>query len=592
MSFSVKNISGALKIIWKSSPLWSIINIILSIVKGILPLLLIYIVKLVIDSVDQIVSTGKPLLTNDEMISTFILAGLFFILNALAGSLNSLIREKQSYLVNDYIQNLIHKKTINIPYKYFEDSKYQNLFYRAIEESSYRPSKVFYGILGLFQNSITLGLIVGILMTLHWGLLPYLMLVSIPIIIFKLYYSKLFYNLRRDQTEDERKVNYFNRLLTSKDFAKELRIFNLGQLFKKEYESLRGNLRSKQYRLLKSRTLWETGVQILATIFLLVVFGFIIYRTINKEITSGDMAMYFLVLHRGYTVLQEWLMRIASLFEDNLFLKNFFEFLQIEVKKDVSANLHFPKPIKHGIEFNNVSFKYPNTKRWVLKDLNFTIKEGETVAIVGSNGAGKTTLVKLLAGLYKPTSGTITVDDTDWTQIKQDELADAVSVIFQDFMLYNVSAKKNIWYGNIKHEPDDISIHNAAQNAGIHEMFMSLPKSYDTILGTLFKNSEQLSRGEWQRTALARSFFNKAQLIILDEPTSSLDAFTESNLINHFKEITNNRTSIIISHRMTTIKLADRIVVIDGNSVCETGSHEELLSINGTYKKMIDSLNQ
>ena len=592
MSFSVKNISGALKIIWKSSPLWSIVNIILSIVKGILPLLLIYIVKLVIDNVDQIVSTGKPVFTNDEMINTFILAGVFFLLNALAGSVNSLIREKQSYLVNDYIQNLIHKKTINIPYRYFEDSKYQNLFYRAIEESSYRPSKVFYGILGLFQNSITLGLIVGILMTLHWGLLPYLMLISIPIIIFKLYYSKLFYNLRRDQTEDERKVNYFNRLLTSKDFAKELRIFNLGQLFKKKHETLRDNLRGKQYRLLKSRTLWETGVQILATIFLLGVFGFIIYSTINKEITSGDMAMYFLALHRGYTVLQEWLMRIASLFEDNLFLKNFFEFLQIEVKKDVSANLHFPKPIKHSIIFNNVSFKYPNTKRWVLKDLNFTIKEGETVAIVGSNGAGKTTLVKLLAGLYKPTSGIITVDNTDWTQINKDELADAVSVIFQDFMLYNVSAKENIWYGNIKHEPDDRSIQNAAQNAGIHDMFINLPKGYDTTLGTLFKNSEQLSRGEWQRTALARSFFNKAQLIILDEPTSSLDAFTESNLINHFKEITNNRTSIIISHRMTTIKLADRIVVIDGNSVCKTGSHEELLRVNGTYKKMVDSLNQ
>ena len=588
----MKNITGALRIIWRSSPLWSVINIILSIIKGILPLLLIYIVKLVIDNVNVVVSTGKPLLTDTEMINIFILAGVFFLLNALAGSINSLIREKQSYLVNDYIQNLIHKKTTNIPYGYFEDSKYQNLFYRAIEESSYRPARVFYGILGLFQNSITLGLIVGILMTLHWGLLPYLIIVSIPIIIFKLYYSKLFYNLRRDQTEEERKVNYFNRLLTSKDFAKELRIFNLGNLFKGEYESLRHNLRGKQYKLLKARTLWETLVQILATLFLLAVFGFIIYRTITKDITTGDMAMYFLALHRGYTVLQEWLMRIASLYEDNLFLKNFFEFLRIEVKKDTSANLHFPKPVKHGITFKDVSFKYPNTKRWVLKNLNLTINEGETIAIVGSNGAGKTTLVKLLAGLYKPTSGTITVDGIDWTQIRKDELADAVSVIFQDFMLYNVSAKENIWYGNIKHQPDDNSIREAAQNAGIDKMFKSLPEGYNTILGTLFRNSEQLSRGEWQRTALARSFFNKAQLIILDEPTSSLDAFTEANLINHFKEITNNRTSIIISHRMTTIKLADRIVVIDGNSICETGSHDELLKKNGLYKKITDSLNQ
>ena len=557
-----------------------------------LPLVLIYIVKLVIDDVTRIASTGAPLLTDKDIIHTFIFAGVFFLLNALTGSLSSYVREKQSFLVNDYVQNLIHRKTINISYGYFEDPGYQNIFYRALEEASYRPASVFYGVLGLFQNTVTLALIVAVLLTLHWGMLPYLMLVSIPIIIFKLYYSRLFYNLRKSQTEDERRVNYYNRLLTYKDYAKELRIFNLGSLFKNNFETLRSELRSKQLRLLRSRTLWETFVQVLATIFLLMVFGYIIFSTVTHKITTGDMAMYFLALHRGYTVLQEWLKGIASLYEDNLFLKNFFEFLSIEVKKDTSANLHFPDPVRHGITFKDVSFKYPNTKRWVLKNINLTISEGETVAIVGKNGAGKTTLVKLLAGLYKPVTGKITVDDTDWTRIKKDELADAVSVIFQDFMLYNVSAKDNIWFGNVKRTKEDEHIQKAAKDAGIHELFMNLPKGYDTTLGTLFKNSEQLSRGEWQRTALARSFFNSARLIILDEPTSSLDAFTEANLINHFREITNNRTAIIISHRLTTIKLADRIIVLDDNTVVESGSHDELLKKKGVYKKMIDSLDQ
>jgi len=592
MNFSVKNITGALKIIWKSSPFWSLINIAFSVLKGIFPLLLIYIVKLVIDDVIRIAETGKPLLTDAEILNTFIFAGVFFLLNALIGAANSFVREKQSYLVNDHIQNIIHKKTINIPYRYFEDPEYQNIFYRAIEEASYRPSRVFYGLLGLLQNTVTLILIIGVLMTLHWAILPYLLLISIPIIAFQLHYSKLFYFLKRDQTEDERKVNYYNRLLTSKEFAKELRIFDLGRLFKNNYETLRADLRRKQLKLIKKRTFWETVVQIVATVFLLMIFGYIIYSTVTKKISTGDMAMYFLALHRGYNILQEWLSRISGLFEDNLFLKNFFEFLKIKIKTDITAKLHFPKPIKKEIVFKNVSFKYPNTQRWVLHDMNFSIKAGETVAIVGTNGSGKTTLVKMLAGLYNPTSGKITVDDTDWTQIRSDELADAVSVIFQDFMLYNVSAKKNIWFGNVKRKPDDEQIMEAANNAGIHDLFMKLPKGYETILGTLFKNSEQLSRGEWQRTALARSFFNDAQLIILDEPTSSLDAFTEASLLEHFREIASGRTAIIISHRLTTIRLADKIIVLNGNTIAETGTHEELMQKDGVYKRMIESLRQ
>ena len=592
MTLNLKNIKDTLAIIWESSPGWTTANIIISTVKGVLPLALIYIVKIIIDSVSEVIATGKPILTDKDLLNTFILAGVFFFINALAGSVNAYIRERQAFLVNDHVQNLIHKKTTNIPYGYYEDPGYQNLFYRAIEESGYRPGRVFNGILGLFQNTITLALIVGILLTLHWGMIPYLLLVSIPVIVFKLYYSRKFYRLRNEQTEQERKVRYFNRLLTSKDFAKELRIFDLGNYFKNEFETIRKELRKKQYTLIKSRTLWESAVQVLATAFLLIVFGYIIYITAIKEISTGDMAMYFLALHRGYTVLQEWLMRIAALYEDNLFLKNFFEFLNINTKKDTGKNSAFPAPLKKGITFKNVSFRYPGTKKWVLNDLNFSINAGETVAIVGSNGAGKTTIVKLLAGLYKPDKGSILADDTDMEVIDRSKLAESVSVIFQDFMLYNVSAKNNIWFGNINREPSNNNIQKAAKDAGIHELFMNLPKGYETTLGTLFRNSEQLSRGEWQRTALARSFFNDAQLIILDEPTSSLDAFTEARLIDHFKEITKGRTAIIISHRLTTIKLADRIVVLENNSIAETGTHNELIARNGTYKKMLDSLSQ
>lgn len=250
----------------------------------------------------------------------------------------------------------------------------------------------------------------------------------------------------------------------------------------------------------------------------------------------------------------------------------------------------FPKEITQGIKFNNIGFKYRNTNTWVLQGLNFTIKPGETIAIVGANGSGKTTLIKLLAGLYEPTEGKIFVDATDWSSIRSDELAKNVSVIFQDFMLYNVSAQDNIWYGNVQGERNDELIHGAAKDAGVHNLFSSFAKGYDTTLGNLFKGSQPLSQGEWQRTALARSFYNQATLILLDEPTSSLDAFTEAKLLDHFKSITQNRTAVIVSHRLSTIKLADRIVVLDQGRMAEIGSPHELEAKKGHYKEMVDSL--
>jgi ATP-binding cassette subfamily B protein len=545
---------------------------------------------MVIDEVGHVSQSGHGTIFENGLLTSLVLACVFFLLNALTGSMGALFKEKQAYLVNDYIQNLIHRKTIHISYAYYEDANYQDIFFRAINEAGFRPSRVFHGMLGIFQNSITLALVLGVLMTLHWTMLPFLVLISIPIILFRLYHSKKHYALRQKQTEQERRVHYYNRLLTSKDFAKELRIFNLGGLFKINFNELRLKLRSKQLQLLKQKTLWETSVQLLATCFLLLVFGYIIFSTISGEITSGTMALYFLALHRGYAVLQDWLIRVAALFEDHLFLKYFFDFLAIEVETKQDQNTAFPAAIRKGISFKNVSFKYPNSNKWVLNDVTFDIRAGDTVAIVGTNGAGKTTLVKLLAGLYAPSSGTITVDDVNWQHLKRDELANNVSVIFQDFMLYNAPAKDNIWYGNINRPAEMKNIQKAAEEAGIHDLFSNLHRGYDTTLGTLFKNSEQLSRGEWQRTALARSFFNDSQFIILDEPTSSLDAFTEANLIKHFREITQNRTALIISHRLSTIKLAKQIIVLDGSRIAETGSHQELMHNKGVYYSMIQAL--
>nr|WP_321408335.1 ABC transporter ATP-binding protein [uncultured Carboxylicivirga sp.] len=586
-SHSLKHIFKAVELVYLSSPKWTFINAFFTIIRGLIPLLLLLVVKQLIDIVSSSSSNNNFAISN--LYPTLTLVGAFFLLNAISGSVNNLVRERHSHFLNDYIQNLIHFKTVRLPYGFFEDSTYQDLFFRAVNEANFRPSKVFYSLLGLLQNTITLIVMLTVLTTFNWLIIPILMVAGFPIIIFRLYFSKKGYDLKQEQTEDERRLHYFNRLLVGKDFAKEVRIFNLSKTFSNKYNEVRDNLRSKQWAISKSKTFRETLVQVFATLILLLVFSFIIIEAIEGKITNGAMAMYFLALQRSYAVLQEFLTRISSLLEDNLFLKNFFDFQQIELPSEKNVIGNFPTPLKTNIQFNGIGFKYPNTERWVFKNLNLTIPVGKTIALVGANGSGKTTLVKLLAGLYKPTSGKILLDNCNLNDIHPSDLAENMSIIFQDFMLYNVSAKDNIRYGNVRRPYEMDQIKKAAQNAGIHNIFDNLKKGYETPLGTLFKDSEMLSRGEWQRTALARSFYNDAQIIILDEPTSSLDAFTEANLISHFKEITRNRTAIIVSHRLSTIHLADIIVVLKDGEIYENGSYEDLISSKGEFYKMVNS---
>ncbi len=587
-TFNLKYIRQTLKLVYQSSPKWTLINSVVTIIRGFIPLLLLIVVKQLVDIVGDS-SQELHSIDKQEVIFTLTLVGIFFLLNAISGSINNLVRERQSHFVNDFIQKLIHHKTVRLPYKYFEDSTYQDLFFRAINEANYRPSKIFYGILGLIQSLITLSIVLVVLTTFHWGIVPVLFIAAVPIIIFRLYYSRKEYAIKQEHTEDERRMHYFNRLLVAKDFAKELRIFNLSDTFKNKYIEIRDQLRTRQWKVSKAKALWESLVQILSTIAILFIFYFIISQALRGEISTGSTAMYFLALQRGYAVLQDFLSKMASLFEDNLFLKNFFEFQQIKLPKEGNKPGQFPVPLKKQIEFKSIEFKYPNTDRYVFKNLNFSIPSGKTVALVGENGSGKTTLVKMLAGLYQPSMGEIRIDQINLNDIHPTDLAKNVSIIFQDFMLYNVSADDNIRFGNVDRVYNENNIKEAAENAGIDEVFSNLKDGYNTQLGTLFKHSEMLSRGEWQRTALARSFYNDAQLIILDEPTSSLDAYTEAKLISHFKNITLGRTAIIVSHRLTTINLADIIVVLKDGQIEEMGAYEELIANEGEFHRMVQS---
>ena len=584
-----------MRYIWRSSPGWTLLNGILLLVRGILPLLLLYLVKLLVDEIQVVAANPGGEDALNRLISLLIIAAAVFLTNALSASLGTLVRERQSFVISDYFDHLIHNKTTRIEYGFFEHPKYQNVFFRALHEASHRPSRIFYGIVGILQNLITLIVMGGILLMVHWSVSIVLLLVTLPVTIIRLRYARELFRFKRENTDRERKVNYYNRLLTSREYAKELRTFDLGRLFRKRYHELKNDWRQSRYKMLRSKTMQEVAVQILAAIAVFSVYGLIAYRAFQGDISIGSVVLYFMALQRGYAYLQQFLGGISGLYEDSLFLNNLFEFLHLPESRSSTKSTErypFPARMKEGIRFDNVGFHYPVNNRWVLRNVTFNIDAGETVALVGVNGAGKTTLVKLLCGLYQPVEGAILVDGIPLDEIRWNDRIDNISVIYQDFMLYNVTARENIWFGNIRREPADKNIKDAAAQAGIDEIIENFEKGYETTLGTLFEDSEQLSPGQWQRLALARSFFNPSQIVLLDEPTSALDAFSEARLLEYIKGITKNRTAMIISHRLSTIKMADRIVVLDGQNIVETGHYNELMNKKGTFYQMVESLGQ
>jgi len=574
----------AVRFVWQAAPGWTVASMALVVIQGALPLLTLYLMKLIVDAVTFALGAPDKIAAFRHVALLIGFAAGVAILNSLFQQIAGLIKESQTLKVTDHMYGILHSKSIEVDLEYYENPQYLDTLHRAQQEGPYRPTHIVDGLVRLGQSGISLLAMVGLLFSFHWIMAVVLFAAAIPGILVRLKYSGKLYHWQRGRTQAERKASYFNWMLTGDSHAKEIRLFNLGDLFKHRFGNLRKQLRQEKLDISRKRSVAELGAQVGATLAVFGSFGFIAFRTIQGIITLGDMIMYFQAFQRGLGYLRGMLGGVADLYEDSLFLSNLYEFLDLEPKvKEPLHPVSVPQPMQKGIFFENISFKYPASNGKVLEDISLYIEQGEVVALVGENGSGKTTFVKLLCRLYDPNQGTITLDGIDLRHFETVALRHQISVIFQDYVKYHLTARENIWFGNIILPSEHKSIETAAYHAGADELITGLPKGYETILGKWFEDGKELSIGEWQKIALARAFLREAQIIVLDEPTSYLDAKTESEVFKNFRQLLDGRSAILISHRFSTVRMADRIFVFDKGKIKESGTHEQLMQLEGKY---------
>ncbi|QPC85007.1 ABC transporter ATP-binding protein [Phototrophicus methaneseepsis] len=592
---AARHIIDTVMLIWECAAGWFILALVLVVAQAILPLAALYISKLVFDSVTVAFGTADPIaidaaVIGPEITRYVVLLGVLLLLNNLATLALDFVFDILSQLVTDHIYHLLHTKAASIDLAFFENPDYFNMLYRAQDEVEYRPAQLIEALISMLKNGISMVGIAVLLVSLYSQLIVILVVASLPGFVARLWYAIRQYRWKRRVAPIERRSWYFNDMLTGRANAKENRLFGLGAHFTEQSDGLRSSLRGQRIRMASQYYFAELLAQVSATGALIFAFVIMIQRALAGLLTVGDLVMYYTGFQNGQAYLRGFLGGLAKLYENSLFLSNLYELLALEPKLvDSAAPRFLPQPIKQGIRFDDVSFAYGPGLPNVLHNIDLTIKPGEVIALVGENGSGKTTLVKLLCRLYDATSGTISIDGTPIQNIKLANLRENYSVIFQDFVQYYLTARENIWFGNINLPQDSEQISLAAQKAGVDEMITQMRNGYDTLLGKWLEDGEEASGGNWQKIALARAFLRDSQIIILDEPTSAIDAIAEEALFKKIRELTAGKTVILISHRLSSVKMADTIHVLDQGRIIESGPHEALMAHNGQYARMFNA---
>lgn len=578
------HIKRAWNLVWRNAPGWTTANIILVLAQGTLPLLTLLVMKEIVDAVAAAAGNGdsafRPVLV--WIILAFGLAVLTLVLRLLS----EWVSEGQASTVSDAVADLIHRKSTEVDLGYYEDPAFFNTLQRAQQEAPTRPVQIVGGLVESARSIISLSGIAVLLFAFDWWVGVILCVSALPAAWARLVYSRKLYRFESEQVERERGAWYYHWIMTDAAHAKEVRLFDMGAHFMDLFKTLRTELRAGRLSLAGRRALSELAAQAVAVIALFAAFGLIAFQTVAGVITLGAMVMYFQGFQRGLQFLQGLLKGMTGLYESNLFLTHFYRFLELEPTVTGPENpVHLPRgPVSLAVR--QLDFTYPRMDKPALQEINLDILPGQIVGLVGKNGSGKSTLVKILSRFYDPVSGSVTADGVDLRQMDPRQWRRRVAVMFQDFVQYNLTAGDNISLGDADQPRQPLRVAEAAALAGAEPLIQSLPQHYDTLLGYWFNEGRQLSRGEWQKLALARTFYKQADLVILDEPTASLDPLAESELFSRFRQWLGQRSALVISHRFAAIHMADYIYVLDNGRVVEQGSHRQLMQQKGFYSEL------
>jgi len=580
------NLPSFFRLVWKTSPSLTIATALIRIVRSAIPVSILYVGKLIID---QVVQLSREIHSDHTYL--WELVAIEFALAILSdglGRASTLIDSLLGDLFSNYtsIQIMEHAATLDL--EQFEDSNFYDKLERARQQTIGRTI-LLTQVLSQLQDLITMiFLAAGLIMFNPW-LIVILFVAVLPAFMGEAYFNDQTYSLSRRQTPERRELDYVRYIGASDETAKEVKLFNLSGFLIDRFKQLSNRFYQDNKKLALKRSLWGIAFSLFGTLGYYGAYVFIIYKTIQGNITIGGLTFLAGSFRQLRTLLDGILSRFTAVSQGAIYLKDFFDFFEIQPTITLSQKgLPFPNPVKHGFVFENVSFKYMNGENWANRHLNFTLPVGEKLALVGENGAGKTTLVKLLARLYDPTEGRILLDGHDLREYDLKELRKSIGVIFQDYIRYQMTVSQNIAVGNIDEKENRELIVQSARKSLADRLVQKLAGRYDQALGKRFNQGVELSGGEWQKIALARAYMKDAQLLILDEPTSALDARAEYEVFQRFSELTKGKTAVLISHRFSTVRMADRILVLDKGELLEIGSHEELLKKGGRYAELFN----